>query len=65
MSYQEWRCARPKLNKTDTARRLGIDEPGRSVWHSVADGGSAHEEIDATSGRSSCDDAVRYATALC
>ena len=40
MHYQEWICARHKLNKTDTEWCLGIDELGRFVWHSVADGGS-------------------------
>ena len=40
---QEWSCARQKLDKTDTERCLGIDELGRFVWHSVADGGSRIE----------------------
>ena len=34
---------RQKLDKTDTKRCLGIDELGRFVWHSVADGGSRIE----------------------
>ena len=43
MYYQEWSCARQKLDKTNTKRCLGIDELGRFVWHSVADGGSRIE----------------------
>ena len=39
----EWSCARQKLDKTDTGRCLGIDELGRLVWHSVANGGSGIE----------------------
>ena len=34
---------RQKLDKTDTERCLGIDEHGRLVWHSVANGGSRIE----------------------
>ena len=37
---QEWRCARQKLDSTDIEWCLGIDELGRFVWYSVADGGS-------------------------
>ena len=43
MHYQEWSCARQKLDKTDTKRRPGTDDLGRFVWHSVADGGSSIE----------------------
>ena len=43
MNYQEWSSARQKLDKTDTEWCFGIDELGRSVWHSVADGGSRIE----------------------
>ena len=43
MHYQEWGCARQKLDKTDTERCLGIDELGRFVWHCVANGGSRIE----------------------
>ena len=38
--YQEWSGSLQKLDKTDTERYLGIDEVGKFVWHSVADGGS-------------------------
>ena len=37
--YQEWRCARQKLDETDTERCLGIDELGRlcgTPWQMVA-----------------------------
>ena len=40
MRSQDWSCARQKLDKTDIEGCLGIDELGRFVWHSVADGGS-------------------------
>ena len=43
MYYQEWRCARQKLDKTDTERCLGCYELGWLVWHAVADGGSGIE----------------------
>ena len=43
MHYQEWSCARQKLDKTDAKRCLGIDELGRFVWRSVANGGSRIE----------------------
>ena len=43
MNHQEWSSARQKLDKTDTERRLGIDELGRLVWHSVENGGSGIE----------------------
>ena len=46
MYYQQWSCARKKLEKTDTEWCLGIDELGRFVWHSVADGGSRTEVGD-------------------
>ena len=36
-------CARQELVKTDAERCLGIDELGRFVWHSVANGGSRIE----------------------
>ena len=38
MRYQEWVCARQKLIETDTERCLGIEELGRFVWYTVADG---------------------------
>ena len=40
MHHQEWSYAKQKLDETDTERCLGIDELGRFVWDSVADGGS-------------------------
>ena len=43
MHDQERSCARQKLDKTDTEWCLGIDELGRLVWHSVANGGSGME----------------------
>ena len=46
MIEQEQFCALPVvrgLDKTDIERCLGIDELGRFVWHSVADGGSRIE----------------------
>ena len=43
MHYQEWSCARQKLDKTYPERCLGIDELGRFVLHSVENGGSGIE----------------------
>ena len=43
MHNQEWSRARQKLDETDSERCLGIDELGRFVRHSVADGGSRIE----------------------
>ena len=43
MYYQERSCARQKLDRSDTKRCLGIDELGRFMWDSVANGGSRIE----------------------
>ena len=37
--YQKWTCAKQMFDETDTGRCLGIDDLGRFVRHSVADGG--------------------------
>ena len=40
MQYQEWSCARQKLDETGTERYMGREKLGRVVRHAVANGGS-------------------------